>query len=117
MVEVANCAVRLNGDIGYEVPKQGIAYAEVVVLRAIHGDDAVVRLEKAGTDERSLKDVLEHLRSVYGEARIRAVFPGANPNINTRFYDLTNDPVDDIPTETVSTAKKVKAAPAIDPSE
>ena len=41
-----NCRVRLNGDLHNETPRMNATAAEVVVLREIHGADAIVALEE-----------------------------------------------------------------------
>lgn len=41
-MKLFDCKVRLAGDVANEVLKRGISDAEITLLRAIHGNDAVV---------------------------------------------------------------------------
>lgn len=119
-MELANCFVRLNGDIGFEVKKTRIPFAEVRILQEVHGYDSVVRIERAGTDDRKAKDVLEHLKSTYGESRVRAAFPGANPNISLQLRDILPDAEDEgdeaEPADPAPAPKKGKGKKAAEPA-
>lgn len=110
-MELAKCVVRLNGDIGFEVAKTSIPFAEVRMLQEIHGADSVVRIERCKADKRQPKDVSAALRATYGEDKFRAVFPGANPNMSLKFADLVPD-AEDIPDDLDEAA-----TPLIDPTE
>lgn len=112
-MELANCLVRLNGDIGYEVKKSRIPFAEVRLLQEIHGIESVLRIERAGSDDRKPRDVVEALKITYGEERFRSVFPGVSPNIALQLRDIVADfdETDDGEAPVVETAaKKLTAA-------
>jgi hypothetical protein len=51
-MERANCIVRLGGLLTNTVPKAGVTPAEVLLLRSIHGDDAVVDIRPTGEDPK-----------------------------------------------------------------
>lgn len=56
-----DCHVRLGGKTSNEVPLFAITAAEIIVLRHIHGDDSVVRVEPAGeihVNQFELRDLL-----------------------------------------------------------
>lgn len=59
-----DCTVRLNGDTSSEVFKQGVTAPEIVVLRHIHGSDAVVRIipkNRATASHAAERERLMHL--------------------------------------------------------
>ena len=47
-MQTYDCHVRLGNTTTSEVPKAGITASEIMVLRSIHGPDAVVRVSPAG---------------------------------------------------------------------
>ena len=47
------CKVRLHGSVMNEVPKEDVTACEVMILRLIHGDDAIVALRCTGDVARS----------------------------------------------------------------
>lgn len=63
-----NLKLRLHGDVRHEVLKKDMSAPEVIVLKAVHGDDAIVNLEYSKT--KAVDDTAErerlHLR--YGGA-------------------------------------------------
>lgn len=65
-MQIANCEVRLLGDIANSVPKLNITPAEAAILRAIHGPDSVVRVNAVGMDKRSHKEEYDRLAALYG---------------------------------------------------
>ncbi len=65
-----NCHVRLGGSTTSEVPMNGISAAEIIVLRHIHGLDAVVRIEAKNQATASASAMRELLRKIYeGEGK------------------------------------------------
>lgn len=66
-MEVANCEVRLLGDLGNSVPKQGVTPAEALILKTIHGPDSVIKVSIVGSDKRPHKDEYARLESIYGQ--------------------------------------------------
>lgn len=94
-MQVANCHVRLSGDISNEIWKSCVTPAEVLVLRAVHGPDAVVKFEpitgKATPDRRAHDGEFNRLRDTYGEKVVTTVFPGAQPRLPAVFKDIGID--------------------------
>ena len=61
-----NCRVSLGANIGtvnphHEKPMYGIPKAEVVLLRAIHGRDAVIDIVEVGTTDKSDREIYQAL--------------------------------------------------------
>lgn len=63
-----NCKVRLAGSLYNEVPKTGITAAEIIVLRTIHGDDAVADIVPAGEEKKTSVQLRGELSLMYGKA-------------------------------------------------
>lgn len=92
-MQTANIMLALGGDKGNCVPKYGVTAAEIAVLRAIHGDDAVFDVEPTGEDalaedgerKRTNREELTRLQHQYASGRlfgtdvraVGALFPGA----------------------------------------
>lgn len=96
-MQTASCFVRLlnsNGPHKNEAYKAPVTPAEVVILRVIHGDDAVVNLKPLGMDKRAHRDELERLRYEYGPKVVNDAFPGHSPTLPVRFAEIGVDGVD-----------------------
>lgn len=95
-MQTANIMLALGGDKGNSVPKYGVTAAEIAVLRAIHGDDAVFDVEPTGDEattevengeprKRTNREELSRLSLAYASGRlfgtdiraVSALFPGA----------------------------------------
>jgi hypothetical protein len=60
-VKLYDCKVRLGGNVVNEVRKDKVTAAEVILMRAIHGDDAVIEIVEVGEDKRSDAEERERL--------------------------------------------------------
>lgn len=90
-MQVANCHVRLSGDINNEIFKAGVTPAEVLVLRRIHGADAVVKFEPVKQDKRPHASEFDRLKMVYGDKAVIEAFPGSQPSLPVNFKDIGID--------------------------
>lgn len=68
-MQIGSCIVRLGGDLGNSVFKQGVTPAEIVVLQSIHGADAVLDIKQTGNDRRAHGEELQRLVERYGRAK------------------------------------------------
>ena len=66
MMPVFNARVRLGGMLENEVIKRGLTVPEIIVLRRIHGPDALVGIVHAGYCEIDPIDERERLDFIYG---------------------------------------------------
>lgn len=123
-MQTANIMLAIGGDRGNTVPKYAISVAEIVLLRAIHGEDAVFDVEPLETpamDEGraiSNRAELNRLRHAYdakdadGGRIVDQVYPGAAARVFETLDEI------DMPEEyfkpTARTAP-IKAAPAAKP--
>ncbi|MGN6451327.1 MAG: hypothetical protein ACTHLK_22585 [Brucella intermedia] len=100
-MDVCNAMLALGGDRGNTVPKYNITAAEIAVLQAIHGDEAVTDIEVIGDVDRSNRDELARLRQAYGRARpegsdvshVDALFPGAAARVFDTVEELELDEI------------------------
>jgi hypothetical protein len=60
-MQIVNCTVAIDGEAGMTVAKAGVTVAELLVLRAIHGDDAVRNAEVVGDVDVSPAEERERL--------------------------------------------------------
>lgn len=90
-MQIANCHVRLSGDMTNEVFKPGVTPAEVAVLRALHGANAVVKIQPTVMDKRPHAQEFDRLKQAYGDKVVTAAFPGALPQLPVNFKDIGID--------------------------
>jgi len=102
--ETANVVVALGGDINNTVPKANVTAAEIALLQAIHGNDAVIEIEPNGTVKRSNRVERVRLTAEYGKAQdhngkpiIDGLFPGAAARLFQRIDELLLSPAQFLP--------------------
>lgn len=93
-MQTAKVLVNIGGDAGNMVPKT-VTAAEVAVLRAIHGEEAVHDIEPIGDEPVSQRDELDRLRQTYGRASdgesrsiVGLLFPGAGARVFENIAEL-----------------------------
>lgn len=72
-MDLHSCVVKLRsgGDSGIftgEVPKYDLTTPEILILKAIHGDDAVAAVKKTGIDKRTDRSERDRLAGLYNNA-------------------------------------------------
>lgn len=94
-MELANCLVALGGDRDNTVPKYNVTPAEVAVLCAIHGADAVFDIEPLENEiSVNPREEVERLARLYpakddeGALIVAKVYPGVTPVLHQSFADL-----------------------------
>lgn len=95
--------LRLAGSVLHVVPKQKVTPAEILVLRAIHGPDAVQDVTPTKLNRRDRRAEYDRLVAEYaggsamapdaaaaggGPNIVAQLFPGANPNIPVTLEDI-----------------------------
>ncbi len=73
-MHIYSAFVRPGGSMLNEVPKVGLSAAEIVVLRGIHGNDAVIKIQWTGSDRRKHAAERDRLIGIYGEKAFEAMF-------------------------------------------
>lgn len=105
-MQSANILLSLGGDSGNQVPKYDVTAAEIAVLRAIHGEDAVTDIQPVpdkvanqDTVKRGQRAELARLRAIYGRATdgennvvLDMLFPGAAARVFETIDELDLDP-------------------------
>lgn len=111
-MQTANVIVALGGDSGNTVPKTAVTAAEIVVLRAIHGDEAVFDIEPASDIDRPNREERQRLVETY-RARdhenrliIDSLFPGAGARVPETLDEL------DLPEDFFKATSRAVAPPA-----
>ena len=102
----ASCLVALGGDITFTVVKPDVTVAEIAILRAIHGADAIRDIKPTFMDKRPHAEERERLALEYGAAKdhkdeplLKQIFPGLGP-LPVTFRDIGldldgNEPVEE----------------------
>lgn len=97
-MELANVLLALGGDRNNTVPKERVTAAEIAVLAAIHGGDAVFDIEPLGEETKvSFRDERERLLRSYpaknedNKLIVLEVYPGVAPVLHTSIESLGLD--------------------------
>lgn len=115
------CWVQMN-KIGSNVQKTGVTPAEVVVLRALHqneaGRDPISEPTEVKEVERTNKEEVLRLKNIYGGARMDGgkvtvmdkLYPGDTPTLPQKFSEVDvkvaiTEPVKAAPTTSAAAAK------------
>ena len=91
-----SCIIFLDGDRNSSVHKPDVTVAEIALLRAIHGPDAVDGIKPTFVGKEKPGQELARLRMEYvnsnvtkeGGSLIDAVYPGRNPSIPRTLAEL-----------------------------
>lgn len=93
--ETADVLVALGGDTRNTVPKTGITTAEIAVLCAIHGSDAVhdivpcdAVISRSAREERERLLLTYPARTAEGDSVVMTVYPGNPPLMHETLADL-----------------------------
>jgi hypothetical protein len=114
-MQTANILLSLGGDHGNTIMKWRVTAAEIAVLRAIHGEDAVNDVEPTGDVKRSHRDERARLIAIYGGAKspdqkpiVDGMFPGVAARVFETIEELELDP------SFFKATGRLKAAPVAD---
>lgn len=116
-MKLYSCKVRIGGSLYNEVRKSDVTAPEIVILKHMHGDDAVVEIEETGKNKLSQGEERERLIGLYADGLVsHSKAPKTPPE--QAFNDLLGRGVlpDDIPGAPKAKPKaKVEAAPEPEP--
>jgi hypothetical protein len=91
-MQTANIMVALGGDTGNTVPKYQVTAAEIAVLQAIHGADAIFDIEPTEDSDVKNRDELRRLKEVYAGPNtgrlVEALYPGAAARVFENIDEL-----------------------------
>ena len=111
-----SCFVFLGGELTSSVWKADVTVAEIALLRAIHGDDAITTIVPTYKATVKAGEELDRLRALYGSSNVSKegkrlvddIYPGRAPQLPTTLADIDVDAVEE--DEPVAKAKPAKAA-------
>ena len=101
-MKLAPIMLAIGGGRDNTIPKYGVTAAEIAVLRAIHGEDAVFDVDPSADDAqndygrpRTNREELIRLKSIYGKAAdgnggaiVEGLYPGAAARVFEDFEEL-----------------------------
>lgn len=64
-MQIVNCTVAIGGEAGMTVLKERVSVAEILVLRAIHGEDAVRNIEVIDDIDTDSNEERQRLALIY----------------------------------------------------
>jgi hypothetical protein len=119
-MKLVNIMLAVGGGRDHSFPKEGVTAAEIAVLRAIHGEDAVFDIEPTDADApgeegglRSNREERARLVRKYGGAKdgegqviVAQLFPGAAARVFEEIDELG------LPEEFFKALTRAKAEPA-----
>jgi hypothetical protein len=100
-----DCQVRLAGDLNHVVPRYAVTEQEILMLRNLHGNDAVVRIKQVGdAKDRTEAEELQRLALLYSQDRVEKLFM-VKLDLNAFVADDDDDD-EDFPAPAASAEKK-----------
>lgn len=98
-MQLASVIVRIEDNVNHAVPKQNVTPAEIIVLRHIHGENAVVEIRATGSKGISHQEEFQRLKTIYGSAGAMSaeqkpgvvldqLFPGAMKKLPVSLADI-----------------------------
>lgn len=80
-MRVYNCQVNVGKEHLTTVQKNGVTAAEIIVLRAIHGGDAVLDIRKGRMDKRAHAEEYARLEAIYGGTKVKLGDEDTSPSV------------------------------------
>lgn len=110
-MDYLTCEVRLGGNVQNTVIRNNVTPAEVEVLKAAHGADAIVNIVLTHSDDTEISpaSAREALATKYGRV-VHELYPGARPTLPSTAQEIGVVPEEDRPKavhKAVSAAKKL----------
>lgn len=80
-MQICNCSVAVGGEAGMTVYKERVTVAEMAILRAVHGEDAVRNIEVIADEKIDSNEERARLASIYKnpEGIVRNTFGAVGP--------------------------------------
>lgn len=79
------------GKMNHQLLKSDLTAAQIIMLKAIHGDHAVTDIVETGNSDLPVSGEKGRLTAIYGGERFAAVFPGAFPQLPTDLAQVNID--------------------------
>jgi hypothetical protein len=114
-MKLFNCKLRLAGNPLDEVRKADVTSAEITLLKAIHGGDALAEITAAGAVDRDAAEERDRLERTYGERAVIKVFGAPQPRIEDEIVSSVEVPELDVDLSTVSARPRRARADELPP--
>lgn len=111
-----SCKVRLSGSLYNEVARNDVTAPEVTILRALHGDDAVVGLAETGKNKTGQAQERDRLIELYGGGLVAMQLAKTPEAAFATIFGVGGRLPDDIPGTPKAAAPKA-AAPVAEPED
>jgi hypothetical protein len=86
-----NCHVRHAGNMLHTIPRNDVSAKELVLLRSIHGDDALDRVSPAGEKRVDMDEHYLELARTYGRQKVEQVLGVSLANFDFWLQDRLED--------------------------
>lgn len=86
-MQIALAEILLNGNLQHSTVRV-VTAPEILILRDIHGGDAVINVADPVTVERTNAEETERLKIFFGSEAFSKVFPGSMPKLPTTFAEV-----------------------------
>lgn len=113
-MKLFSAKVRIMGHVQDEVFKTNVTQAEIVVLKSIHGEDAIGDVKATDETERDEVEERERLEMIYGEAVIGRLFGAPVARIGDDAPVAARSLPDTRPAPDVRTARAPAKAAAVE---
>ncbi len=86
-MQIALAEILLNGNLQHSTVRV-VSAPEILILRDIHGSDAVINVTDSATLERTNAEEIDRLKLFFGSEAFTKVFPGSMPKLPTTFAEV-----------------------------
>ena len=93
-MHLCKCTVLLSGEVMHQVSKINVTPAEILILKAIHGNEAVTNVVPTTNNKRPHAEEYDRLMQIYGQTKVggqpvvEKLFPGASPKLPSSLKDI-----------------------------
>lgn len=87
-MQVCSCLVRHDGELNQVTFKPEVTVAEIVMLRSIHGEDAITDILPVRMDRRTHEEELDRLNRIYTEPAVKRIWSGFRPRLPVSLKDI-----------------------------
>ncbi|CAK0773586.1 hypothetical protein WCLP8_5030005 [uncultured Gammaproteobacteria bacterium] len=87
-MQVCSCLVRHDGEMNHVTFKPNVTVAEIVILRAIHGEDAIVDILPVNMDRRTHEEEVDRLARIYTDPVVKRLWSGFRPRLPATLKDI-----------------------------
>lgn len=85
-MQISSATIRLAGSLNNTVRKENLTPAEIVVLQALHGQDAIIDVLHERDERRSHNDEYERLSAIYSPNTNLSTPDGERPDIMQKLF-------------------------------